>query len=157
MDVNALDAVNEAVVGVATDVDIEVTADEDPRAFADAFHVRQVVSNLVTNALRHGASPVQIHVENRDGETVTITVSDHGTGVPPDQVETLFDRFGGCTSGQQPDGNDASTGFGLYIAAGLAAANHGSLSYDGSETGARFCLSLPRPGAPGTHELPVIR
>ena len=140
---SALDLVRAAVAGAGRDLDVTITADGDPTVFADAFHVRQVVSNLVTNAIRYGRPPVEVHVAPADAGTVTISVSDHGPGVPPDQVDSLFERFVGRGPGRQRSRWGTSTGFGLYIAAGLTAANDGTLTYEGTEEGARFCLRLP--------------
>jgi PAS domain S-box-containing protein len=142
-EINALEHVRAAVDGVGRGLDVTVTAEGDPRAFADAFHVRQIVSNLVTNAVRHGEPPVAVHVECGEAATMTITVSDHGPGVAEDQEGSIFERFVVRGSGPQLTTRGTSTGFGLYIARGLADANHGSLTYEGTGDGARFCLSLP--------------
>lgn len=143
-EISALANVRAAVDAVGRDLDATITAEGDPSAFADPFHVRQIVSNLVTNAVRHGRPPVEIHVESVDADTVTITVSDHGPGVAADQAGSMFERFAGSGSSQQRAGQGASGGFGLYICAGLTAANNGTLTYEGTDAGARFCLRLPR-------------
>ena len=144
VELNVLDPIREAISGVTGERDITVVAAGVPRVFADPFHVRQVISNLVTNAVRYGEPPIVVQVEVSDRDTVTISVTDHGPGVPEDQVEELFQRFASHHPDRQLAGTETSTGFGLYIAAGLADANHGSLTYDGSAGGARFCLKLPR-------------
>lgn len=141
--ISALEIVRDAVAGVGRDLDATITAAGDTLVFADPFHVRQIVSNLATNAVRYGKPPVEIHVESDPTDTVTITVSDQGPGVAADQVGSLFERFVSSESGQQRAGWGTSSGFGLYICAGLTAANNGTLTYEGTEAGARFCLRLP--------------
>jgi PAS domain S-box-containing protein len=106
----------------------------------DAFHVRQVVANLATNALRYGAPPLTITIAAGDG-TAVVAISDRGPGVAADFVPRLFERFS-----QDSSRATASSGFGLYIAARLAEVNGGSLEYrpgpDGR--GAVFTLTVPR-------------
>lgn len=138
---SARDLVRDVVEGVGAGPGISLRATGDPQVHADAFHLRQVVSNLLINARRYGEPPIEIVVEPGPEDTVTITVSDHGAGVPQDQVPHLFERFAGRGPGRS--GTDGSTGFGLYIAARLAAANRGSVAYEPGEPGARFRLTVP--------------
>jgi signal transduction histidine kinase len=81
-----------------------------------------------------------IAISGEDG-TARAVVADQGPGVPEDFVPRLFERFSrGSTQ------LTASTGFGLYIAARLAEANHGSLAYRPGPggRGASFVLTLRR-------------
>ncbi|MCX6394907.1 MAG: PAS domain-containing sensor histidine kinase [Propionibacteriales bacterium] len=127
---------------------VTVTGDAD--AFADVFHVRQVLTNLITNALRYGLPPIAVHLGSTGSNCATVTISDHGPGIAPDRVPTLFDRFvNGGTVGTNGPRLGVSTGFGLYIAAGLAEANDGALSYEPGSTGATFRLTLPTQRATG--------
>lgn len=144
MAMSAVEHVREAVDGVGPGFDITITTEGDPQAFADPFHVRQVVSNLVTNAIRYGEPPIEIHIGHQGDDSVAITVTDHGPGIPEDQVGSIFERFVGRAASVQPAGLGTSTGFGLYIAAGLTTANSGSLTYDPTGPGALFRLRLPR-------------
>lgn len=107
----------------------------------DGFHLRQVVANLVSNALRHGAPPVTVSV-TADQASATVTVADEGPGVPEDFVPRLFERFARGSDKLKA----GSTGFGLYIAARLAQVNQGSLRYEPGPDGrgAHFILTLPR-------------
>jgi len=143
---NVLEHVHQAVELTGTGDTVVVTG-EDLQAFADPFHVRQIVANLLTNAHRYGQPPVEVRVGPGNDGYLTITVSDHGPGVPAGQVASLFERF---VAGQGQPGEvaqlGASTGFGLYIAAGLAAATNGSLAYEGTASGASFSLVLPCDG-----------
>ena len=135
--------VAEALTEVPGQAEIAIEGETDLRAWCDAFHVRQVVANLASNALRYGAPPVRISLAGGD-DVVSIRVSDHGAGVPEDFEAHLFERFARAPRHDAPRG----TGLGLYIAARLAAANHGTLTYERGPDGrgAVFTLTLPRVG-----------
>jgi len=123
-------AVVEAEVGAGLDV------------VGDVGRLGQIVDNLVTNALAHGAAPVRV-VARSDGDDVVVEVQDAGAGVPPEMRERLFERF---STGRARGG----TGLGLYIVRQLAHAHGGDASYrppDGASPGA-FVVRLPRTGAP---------
>ena len=79
---------------------MEVRVEGDPVAVVDPFHLRQMVANLVSNALRYGALPVVVTVA-ADG-SVFLEVLDHGTGVPEDFVPHLFERFTRAQSSRRP-------------------------------------------------------
>jgi two-component system sensor histidine kinase MtrB len=122
---------------------VSIQGERDLKVWCDAFHVRQVVANLTSNALRYGAPPVVITLSGGD-DTVSVTVSDRGPGVPEQFVPQLFDRFA-----RGPDRHAArGAGLGLYIAHRLAAANDGTLEYASGPDGrgAVFTLTLPRVG-----------
>jgi PAS domain S-box-containing protein len=108
----------------------------------DAGRLGQVVDNLVSNALLHGAAPVRV-IARSDGDDVVVEVQDAGHGVPPEMRERLFERF---STGRARGG----TGLGLYIVRQLARAHGGDASYrppGGGRPGA-FVVRLPRAGAP---------
>jgi PAS domain S-box-containing protein len=112
----------------------------------DPFHVRQIVVNLVSNALRYGAPPVRVEVQKDEGGT-RVLVTDEGPGVPEQFVPHMFERFSTASGAGVP----GSTGFGLYIAARLAQVNDGSLTYSRGPggVGARFSLRLRAGAAEG--------
>jgi signal transduction histidine kinase len=135
--------VAEALSAVPGQADVAIQGERDLKVWCDAFHVRQVVANLTSNALRYGAPPVVITLSGGD-DTVSVTVSDRGPGVPEQFVPQLFDRFA-----RGPDRHAArGAGLGLYIAHRLAAANDGTLEYASGPDGrgAVFTLTLPRVG-----------
>jgi PAS domain S-box-containing protein len=134
------DLVRDALADVPGAEAVEVVGPGAVPVRCDGFHVRQIVVNLVSNALRYGDPPVQVAVQRDEGGTRVI-VSDHGPGVPVQFVPHLFERF---TAAGGP-GVSGSTGFGLYIAARLAQVNGGTLTYSRGPggVGARFALQLP--------------
>ena len=121
--------------------------DGSPVSYIDPFHLRQMVANLVSNALRYGEPPVVVTVlEDADG--VSLEVTDAGAGVPEDFVPQLFDRFTRATTGTAAQ--QSGSGFGLYIVNRLAEANGCRLTYSpGAPSGSRFRLELPRVSSPG--------
>ena len=103
---------------------------------ADRGRTQQMVSNYVTNALRHGSGPVTVSAEISDGEA-RIAVSDSGPGVSEEQVPRLFHKFAGS-------GGQESTGLGLFIVRELARAQGGDAWYESSaDGGATFAIRLP--------------
>jgi signal transduction histidine kinase len=109
-------------------------------AVADSAAFDRIVSNLIANALRYGATPVRVAatcVEN----VLRVAVEDRGDGVPAEFVPRLFDRFArGMRSVEGPGG----AGLGLAIAQSYAHAHGGYIRYEEAvPKGARFELVLP--------------
>jgi signal transduction histidine kinase len=122
----------------ANEVEVEVTTTAS--ALVDPQILDHVVTNLVTNALRYGRSPVRVTAAAVNG-TLRVAVEDSGPGVARELEETLFDRF--TRSGVARD-RVAGTGLGLAIARAYAQAHRGELRYERREpTGARFVVELP--------------
>jgi signal transduction histidine kinase len=97
----------------------------------------QAVDNLITNAIRHGAPPVEVAAVT-DGERVLIRVGDAGSGVPAALEGRLFERFASGT----PRGG---TGLGLFIVRELARAHGGDARYESDADGhPTFVIDLPR-------------
>lgn len=121
----------------AGDVDIE--CDPHLHAMVDAERLEQIVTNLVSNALEHGALPVEVTGRTRlSGQGAEIIVRDHGAGVPlPDSLH-LFDRFSSVAARRS-----SSTGLGLSIARGLARAMGGDIVYARADPGSKFIVVLP--------------
>lgn len=113
---------------------------------ADALRVRQILMNLLANAIRFTppGGTVTLEVTSQDG-TVSLAVTDTGSGVPATLRPQLFEEFA------QAEGDEArnGSGLGLAISANLAGAMGGRLTHeDGPEgRGSRFTLSLPLPAA----------
>jgi two-component system OmpR family sensor kinase len=109
----------------------------------DADRLHQVLANLLTNARTHTPIGTTVTTTLKPGPTaVEVTVRDDGPGIPADLQEDLFDRFSrGDASRTREHG---STGLGLAIAHGIAAAHDGTLTVTStSGHGAAFRLRLP--------------
>jgi two-component system, OmpR family, sensor kinase len=113
----------------------------------DSQRLRQVLANLVDNALRHtpAGTPVEVRVgeaalDGRPGAAVEVV--DHGPGLTPEQTERVFERF--YRADPARSGGDGGTGLGLSIVAALAAVHGGTVQVDSVPgRGARFRVVLP--------------
>jgi signal transduction histidine kinase len=131
-----LRAIVDAVFAAGDDVHLDVQADLQAVVDREAFD--RIVSNLVANALRHGAPPVVVSARQTDGE-LRVTIEDRGRGVAEEFVANLFERF---TRGATESTEGA--GLGLSIAQSYTRAHGGTLTYEPAEPqGARFRLVLP--------------
>ena len=110
-----------------------------PLALADAGRARQVLVNLVANAIHHGADPISILLD-AEGDTVSCTVIDHGPGVPKEMQERLYSRF-------IHQGTDVlltgTLGLGTWVAREFARAMGGTVTDCRVDDETRFTLSLP--------------
>jgi signal transduction histidine kinase len=136
-------------VAILTDHDA-VRVDIDPalRACVDAARVEQVLYNLTTNALRHGAAPVVLGAAVVDG-WVELRVRDHGRGVPGAEVDRLFDRFSSA------DHSPHSVGLGLWIVRLLTEAHGGDVRYENAAPGATFVVRIPEAQVPALDTQPA--
>lgn len=108
---------------------------------ADRERLRQVLDNLISNAIKYGgpARAVSIAIDASDSD-VFISVTDTGSGIAPEQLPHIFDRFH-RVAGQGGRGH----GLGLYIAAALARLHGGNLTVDSQlGQGSTFTLRIPR-------------
>lgn len=109
------------------------------RASADPVRVRQIVRNLISNAIRYGGPRVIIDFVD-SGNQVSVVVSDNGRGVPPDQHDLIFLPYHSAhAAGSQP----ASVGLGLTVSRQLAELMEGSLTYGYRPGLSSFELRLP--------------
>ncbi|HZE40747.1 MAG TPA: ATP-binding protein [Stackebrandtia sp.] len=108
----------------------------------DEMRLRQVMSNLVTNAVRHTPGDSHIDVELRsDGEHVEITVADDGPGMSPEQAQRVFERFYRVDKARSRSAG--GTGLGLAIVAALVSAHRGEVSVSSEAgEGTRFTVRL---------------
>ena len=125
---------------------VSLSADANGAAVvaADPALLRQVLDNLVDNAVKHSPTggAVALVGRTRSGG-VEVDVSDQGPGVPANQRPMLFDRFFRANAARTPGGPSAGAGLGLAVAASIARAHGGDLSYVESDRGALFRLRLP--------------
>jgi two-component system OmpR family sensor kinase len=149
----ASDAVEDARV-VAPDRSIELVVDAASPVVVtgDDLRLRQVLGNLVGNALSHtpASSPVTVRVGdavNGKREAV-LEVRDEGPGMPPEEAARVFERFYRADASRNR--GQGGTGLGLSIVAGLAAAHGGSVEVDTAVgAGATFRVRLPLASAEG--------
>ena len=136
------DAVTTASIG-QDEVRISASVSSSlPMIRGDRERLRQVLSNLIENAVKY--SPVGEEVEVRaqpENGAVRISVVDRGPGIPLDQQRLIFEKFGRAdVSG----GSKPGTGLGLFIARSIAEAHGGSLDVRSTpNAGSTFTLTLP--------------
>jgi signal transduction histidine kinase len=120
-----------------------IVAERVPRVRGDRERLRQVLTNLIDNAIKYSPAgdEVEVSVFPENARSVHITVSDRGPGIPDDQQRLIFEKFGRA---EVPGGSKPGTGLGLYIARSFAEAHGGTVEVDSRPgEGARFTLSLP--------------
>jgi PAS domain S-box-containing protein len=106
----------------------------------DRFRIEQVVSNLISNAIKYGKrQPIAISVA-RNGAEATLAVRDHGIGIPPEDIERVFDRFERVA----PRSPSKGLGLGLWIARRIVEAHGGTISAQSElNQGSTFTVRLP--------------
>jgi two-component system, OmpR family, sensor kinase len=138
----ARDAVQDARAR-APEREIELAGPERAVVQGDPLQLRQVLTNLLGNALVHtpAGTPVEVIVEATPNE-MRLIVRDHGPGIPASAREHLFERFWRREGGRER--GKAGAGLGLAIVHGIVASHHGRIS--AAETpggGAEFVVVLP--------------
>ena len=109
----------------------------------DPTHLHQIVTNLLSNALKHGAGPdgtarIVVRCQRMPGGEAIVEVEDAGPGVPEQVALHIFEPF--------YSGSARGTGLGLFIARELCAANRATLSYQRAPSGgACFRITFPSP------------
>jgi len=119
-------------VSLTTDVATGV-----PTIDVDQARIRQVIGNLLSNAIRHTPSggSVKVGVASASNE-VTITVTDTGEGIPPDLLPHVFDRF---VKGP----NSTGSGLGLAIAQDIVNLHSGRIAATSASSGTTLTVTLP--------------
>jgi light-regulated signal transduction histidine kinase (bacteriophytochrome) len=134
----------ELLLPVAADkgiaLEIEAGSDEDCRVWCDRDRVLQVLSNLIGNAVKFtpvgGQVRCQVHSSERE---VCFSVADTGPGIPPENLNHVFDRFWQARQTQR-----FGTGLGLSIAKGLVSAHGGRIWVESRlSRGSTFHFTLP--------------
>jgi signal transduction histidine kinase len=115
-----------------------------PSVRGDAERLRQVLTNLLDNAIKYSPAgdEVEVRAYSQDGR-IRIDVRDNGPGIAREDQRLIFEKFGRVTSGHTPPG----TGLGLFIARSIAEAHGGTLDVmSAPDRGATFTLDLPTQG-----------
>ncbi|MFF7125654.1 ATP-binding protein [Streptomyces sp. NPDC008240] len=136
------------VAADAVGVALRTEADDTAWLEADPVRMRQVLGNLVSNALRHTPADGTVGLAaRRDGESVLLTVTNTGSGIAAEDLPHVFDRFWRAEKSRSR--RTGGSGLGLPIVRHLVAA-HGGTAEAASEpdAGAVFTLRLPAAPAP---------
>lgn len=140
----ARDAV-EAARPMGSDIDLHCEVDGEAPMIGDAFRLRQVVDNLVSNAIKYnrpkGSATVRIA---GDGDCLELTVADTGRGLSADEVAALFGRYYRAPSAHDVGG----TGLGLNISREIVRGHGGDITVQSEQgAGSTFTVRLPRAAA----------
>lgn len=133
--------VREAVGSLAEAGRVEVEASAPVVVPFDRSRLRHVIDNVVGNALKYSKGKVEVAVR-RDAGAAVVIVADHGIGIPQEELERVFERFGrGSNTSRR---GIAGTGVGLYIARKIVEVHGGRLDVASREDeGSTFTLALP--------------
>jgi PAS domain S-box-containing protein len=124
----------------AKDLKLSVDAPVDlPWVLIDRLQIERVISNLVTNALRHTKNgEIKISAEQRDNH-VAISIADTGSGIPTEYLPHIFDKFV-----QVPDAPTGGAGLGLTISKSIVEGHGGQISVQSQVgRGSTFTFTLP--------------
>ncbi|MDC0682999.1 GAF domain-containing sensor histidine kinase [Sorangium atrum] len=128
-------------------VEIRVESPPELVVVADRDRLRQAQENLVSNAIKHSPPGTWVLIKLtseliKGMEYAHVDIVDRGSGVPPEILPRIFDRF-------VTNGHASGIGLGLYLASRIAAAHGGTLAVSSPPgNGATFRLSLPASGPP---------
>ena len=133
---NVIDEVQEVHPDRAIDAVIAI----ERQVACDSGRIAQLLENLLTNAVIHGAvgQPVQISAHS-DDEAFELSVTNVGHAIPAGRIARLFQPF----SHAADDASQSGLGLGLYIAAEIAKAHHGTLQVSSTEVSTRFVFRMP--------------
>jgi signal transduction histidine kinase len=135
-----LAALGDDLVPLADDHPLEIGVEPDlPRVVADRASVQHVLMNLVVNATKFSPANAPIDIAVRgDGDAISISVTDHGSGIPPDKRDQIFEKFVRLQDG------GVGVGLGLFICRALVESMGGRIRADeGPDGGARMSFTLP--------------
>ncbi|WP_065257904.1 hybrid sensor histidine kinase/response regulator [Pseudomonas bananamidigenes] len=124
----------------AAETEVSFTADGPVEGHWDEFRIEQVVTNLLTNALRYGGkSPIQVRVY-REGNEARVEVADRGIGISEENQKRIFQQFERVSAKTVV----AGLGLGLFISEQIVAAHGGSIVVESKiNEGALFRVCLP--------------
>ncbi|GAB2830662.1 hybrid sensor histidine kinase/response regulator [Comamonas piscis] len=152
MDLRSLSdaAVDDARHASDRQLDYQVLGDTQGRW--DGERLAQVLSNIMGNALKHGAkdAPIRVTLDGSQPGELLLTIQNGGT-IPPSLLPDLFKPFRG---GERQPGQSEGLGLGLYIAQQIARAHGGSIQAQSADGQTRFDIRLPR--QPAAHHRQAV-
>ena len=123
---------------------VQLDLEEGPLLYLDAERIRQVLVNVLDNAVKYSPGHNEIQVSLRhNAESSVLSVRDQGIGLPEGETESIFEPFGRASNAAAS--NIPGMGLGLYICRGIAEAHGGELwaESDGPGLGTTVYLRLP--------------
>ncbi|ACK69866.1 response regulator receiver sensor signal transduction histidine kinase [Gloeothece citriformis PCC 7424] len=113
---------------------------EIPEILGDRLEIRRVITNVISNAIKYtdeGSITVRLK-QSSSGDQIIIEVEDTGIGIPPEQQDTIFERF------RQGNHKRSGKGLGLYLCFQIIKAHRGTIKVQSEvDKGSIFTISLP--------------
>jgi signal transduction histidine kinase len=131
--------------------DIVLNCSGTGKVVFDMDRIGQVLTNLVTNAIKYSPGSERIIVSSHvDADGARVGVQDFGIGIPESDLERVFDRFYQSNSGGSEAGSYPGLGLGLYISAQIVRRHGGTIRVESEQgKGSTFYFELPAiPGSP---------
>ncbi len=124
-------------------LELAIEAPEDLMVNADIGKIKQVIANLIDNAIKYTEKgSITVNVAKAD-KVARVIVADTGVGIAPDEIDGLFEKFKRARGANNV--NTTGTGLGLYVAKQLTEGHGGRVwaESDGPGKGSRFIVELP--------------
>ena len=133
----------EELEGTTRQQTISFTHKAAVRVEADKFRIYQVLTNLITNAIKYSPAGSNIHIAmKRNDESVIVSVKDSGIGISKEQLKRIFDRLYQVTDSKEK--TFPGLGMGLYISKEIVKRHSGKIWVESEkEVGSTFSFSLP--------------
>jgi signal transduction histidine kinase len=134
------------ILGEQASVHVEVHVPENPvQMTIDGSRVRQLLMNLLTNAIKYTAADGTVEIDSRiQDKEVEITVRDTGIGIAAGDLPHIFDRFWRADLARSRSGNRPGAGLGLAISRWIASAHGGTIEARSRPgRGTTFTVKLP--------------
>jgi PAS domain S-box-containing protein len=130
-------------IAAADGISLDISADDGPAVQADSSRLQQVLDNLISNAVKFSAAGGRVEVRaTHDDREWRIDVTDAGIGIPPGEVDRLFDRFFRASNARQAD--VPGTGLGLPTAKAITELHGGRIEVVSKVgSGTTFTVYLP--------------
>lgn len=124
-------------LGVQLEIEVQEAKFE-----GDAYRIEQVITNLVTHAMKHGdGKPVHVKVSSAQPDSVILSIRDEGIGIAPSRLKTIFGRFERAISST----NISGLGLGMYLSQQIVQEHGGSIEVSSEvSSGTTFVVKLPK-------------
>ncbi len=121
-------------------IDLKLVAKEEVKGVCDKVRLEQVITNLISNAMKYGkGKPVEVSVR-KSGRTAKISIKDHGIGISSEKKAAIFNLFERAVGNSEYKG----LGIGLYISSQIVRAHRGRILVNSKlHSGSEFVVEIP--------------